>query len=56
MTEAWKYIYEEYSDLKDFVRHVYVLQELVFRSVSNPGYLNFRKLAEFSASSPVSRE
>lgn len=37
MTEDWKYIYEEYCDLKDFVRHMHMLQELVFRSDSNPG-------------------
>ena len=33
-----------------------MLQELVFRSASNPSYLNFRKLVEFITSNPVSRE
>lgn len=56
MTEDWKYIWEEYCYLKDFVRHVHILQEFVFISVSNPGYLHFRKLAEFTTSLPVSSE
>lgn len=56
MTEDWKYLYEEYCYLKDSVRHVHVLQEFVFRRISNPGYLHFRKLVEFTTSPPVSRE
>lgn len=57
ITEDWKYVYEDYCDWKDFVRHhVHVLQEFVFRRVSNPGYLHFRKLVEFTTSPPVSRE
>lgn len=56
MTEDWKYIYEEYCDSKGFVRHMRVLQELVFRSASDPTYLHFRKLVEFTTSVPVSRE
>lgn len=55
MTKDWKYIYKEYCDLKDFVRHMHMLQESVFRSASNPIYLHFKKLAEFTTSTPVPR-
>lgn len=56
MTGDGKHIYEEYCDLKDFVRHVHVLQEFVLRRVSNTGYLHFRKLSEFTTFPSVSRE
>lgn len=56
MTKYWNWISEEYCDSKDFVRHVIMLHKFVFRSASDPCYLLFITLVEFSASVRVPRE